>query len=672
MNRRALALTALATLTGCINPRGLIDPFTPLIRPPPPTSAFDAPGGQSWPEELGLLPPAFMPATLKARPAEADAPLVMLSFQMVITHAYSPGAYVGDRIIPPTERTHIDLTRTLWIRTAAAARHARAFEIIPGCARSVPITVRTINPDGAMHTSSYAHAVPLSVNPHAGSPIAYTLNFPHPEPGSVITFRYRITCDGILPFDRFDLREDMPIREVEYTLKSYADAEIATRHHGMTLQTSYNRHARKTWRFTATDLPAQPPEPGLAREPGVAPEPDGRVWASYVLHRADRVPYLEDWTPMLRSIDQMSRPLTAEVHRALGRPPRPVTDPIDAAWDLIHRDLLDARLPDPPRKPTFTDFHRRRRSGSFGRALSLRALLTAWKIPCDLVFTTPTGTSPIERDYPFSPRAASLLVRCGDRTLDPAVPGGAPGDIHPAHRGRPAIVLAHIRNQLDPLFITLPTAHDPRPERALTLTLDPAGLRIDATATLHGHPAATLRHQLRDRRPTTPRDTLLRAAITPTLTEGQPTPPDLDPRAPLTLALTAARTDADALARTPNHALITPAALLPTPVYALLELPDRHRPITLDRPDGYTHRITLALPPGATLARAPEPATLTTPFGTWTRAITPGDATLTLTETLELTPATIPPAKWPALRDFLTAADTARREPIVLTGLPSP
>ncbi|MEZ4430807.1 MAG: hypothetical protein R3F65_00215 [bacterium] len=104
-----------------------------------------------------------------------------------------------------------------------------------------------------------------------------------------MTFRYRMTCDGLLPFDRFELREAMPVRRVEYTLNSYRGADIATREHGMHLATDRHRGGRMTWRWTATHIPPRPPEPGMA--------PDDPISASYVLHRAGRVPYLDDWTP---------------------------------------------------------------------------------------------------------------------------------------------------------------------------------------------------------------------------------------------------------------------------------------------------------------------------------------------------------------------------------------
>lgn len=587
----------------------------------------------------------------------------MLALQMTITHTFTPGIRQRDRVIPGREHTHIDLTRTLWIRTPEGARHARAFEIIPGCSQTTPMAVRTTNPDGTTRINEVPHAARLIVGPRNGSPAAYTLAFPHPEPGSVITFRYRMTCDGLLPFDRFELHEAMPVRRVEYTLNTYRAADIAPRQNGMHLDTTQHRYGRTTWRWTATHIPPRPPEPGMATPP---PDP---IWASYVLHRAGRVPYLQDWTPILRGPEEMSHRLAPQVHRTLGGLDRPPTAPIATAWDIMHRALLDAELPHPPREPTFADAHRRRRSGASGRALALHALLANWKIACDLIYTTPHGAPPIERMYPYGARNSTLLLRCGDQLLDPSCPGCAPGELHPLNRGRPAIALTHSRGELDPSFITLPDPSDPPIERALTLTLDPRGLRIDATATLRGHRAATLREQLRDHRPTAPRDQQLRHAITPALTSGHTPNPDLDPQHPLRLTTTAARTDRDALARTADRVLITPAALLPARPYELLELPDRQRPLRIDPHDGYTDRVTLTLPPGATLAHTPADATLTTPHGTWRRTLTPTDGALTLTETLELTPATIPPERWPELRAFLTAADTARREPIVLAGV---
>ncbi|MEZ4430808.1 MAG: hypothetical protein R3F65_00220 [bacterium] len=106
----------------------------------------------------------------------------MLALQMTITHTFTPGLRQRDRLIPGREQTHIDLTRTLWIRTPEGVRHARAFEVIPGCSRGTTMAARTTNPDGTTRVSEVPHAARLIVGPRTGSPAAYTLAFPTPNP----------------------------------------------------------------------------------------------------------------------------------------------------------------------------------------------------------------------------------------------------------------------------------------------------------------------------------------------------------------------------------------------------------------------------------------------------------------------------------------------------------
>lgn len=247
--------------------------------------------------------------------------------------------------------------------------------------------------------------------------------------------------------------------------------------------------------------------------------------------------------------------------------------------------------------------------------------------------------------------------------FDPYCRGCRIGELRPEHRDRSGVLLEVNKNQARPH--RTPQLRSRRPERSADTTIDlsaPGGHTHDFALHLAGAAAGELRSWVQNHR-WSPGE-LKRALAREYFPHARGGQLELGPTASASVALSlrGAGTTLPVLRRSKAHLIVSLGRAFPQPW--LQNWPrERALPVFLGRKTGFTHRLRVL---GATVTSTGGDQ-LSSVAGRYTWALIPLEVGgFQLEERLELAQDTLPPNRYPEVRDFFRAVDRARRRALFL------
>lgn len=607
----------------------------------------------AWAVEPAPLPAP--PEERSARAHEAGASVVYLNIDRTVTFSFAsvPGRFSHQaHLINP--RTHVDVSRSLLILTQAGVQSAKIEVLLPPGSVLSAFEAVTHTPDGRQIRLDSPRFVTLAEHEGKASARKMVFAFPHAEPGAVVSWRYRISQRGYKPFDTWRLPNHTPVRNARYHIRSYEFLSLGTQRTGVIAdpKTKTGRQVELSWR--ASDLPYVPYEARQSRSAG-------RAEVVYVLQDVEERDLYSSWNNVFEGYQERAGSMFSGLPSRWREIPRPTGSKPAAALRLVQDELALGTTPLPESDDTLLALHRYRRATPMEHTLATYMLLRYWDAPCDLVYTTPAGSDPIVRHFARPHRAGQLLLSCEKILLDPTCIGCAPGTISPALRGRPAVRL--VRDVID--FIVLPDVPDPVVQRRLTVSPEARGLVAKSgRVVLRGMNADRARAWFSaNPLPPKARSEAARRRFLDDIEATSISVRGLDkPDGPVQFELSNMVVSRNGWTRSDGWITTAFDVVFGEGVFKLLHQPDRTAPIRLSAQDGFDNQVDLQTPAGWATAQMLEPLTLESPYGRYVFAVEKTATGHRLSETLDVNAQIVDPARWPALRDFLTAVRAHRQQ----------
>lgn len=624
---------------------------------------------EAWRAAPQALPRSVSSEQRAVRANEVGAPLIVLDDERVITHTWlEPPAQVRYRQHLYAPKTWTDIRRVALIQSRTAADAAAVELTVPPGAVISNFQARTITADGRLIDVDEPVLFPVIERPGEPPLERLVFAFPHAEPGAVVAWRVRFVQDGYKPQDQYFVPPVVPVRRARYRFRTYKFVTERALAHGMTHADSTTER-RRTRVWTATDLPFEPPEPGMTVHPL------GRASVQFAVDTVDGYSMITDWAVVLRALHNQMQSMYTTIPASWYQRPRPTGDLAQAALDIVRAELMTGTTPLGYRKESLATLHRFRRGNTDQQALAITALMHHWKQSCELAITTPAGTPPILRNFPSPPVSPNVLVACPmGLYIDPLCAGCPAGRLSQAHQGRGALRLGNpsSRNPT-PTFIRLPVQPTTDASRTFEVEVNARGLIArEGTVTLHGEAAAGIRawfaaHPLPEaRRAKAAKERFLDGIEAERLGIAGLDTAD----GPIEFKMQGILLSRNGLVRTQDWVKFAIPAAFGESLFGLLSVTDRQRPAELEASDGFHNTLIVKPPEGMAITRAPAAKRVDGPFGEYALTAKTEGGALELVERMVVRPQIVTPADWPKLRAFLEAASAARQAPIVFGRTP--